>query len=331
MISIHHTVQSIADIVNGSVLGSPHTVITSLSRIEDAPPGSLTFLASKNYEKYFEQCQSSCIILHPGHDILAIEGRSYIQCEQPHHAFVALINHLQHEQSVSRQGIHPTAVIASDVLVHETALVDAHVVVGSGARIAAGVHIMSGCSIAANVSVGEQSILHPHVVVEEDCTIGKRCVIHANAVIGSDGFGFLEQRDGVFIKIPQIGNVVIGDDVEIGAGTCIDRAALGSTEIHSGVKLDNLVHVAHNVVVRRNTAVAAQSGIAGGAILGERNRVAGQVGIVGYIETVPDVIIGAQSGVSKSINQPGVYSGSPAVELRQRLKQEAAVRRLTKE
>lgn len=182
-----------------------------------------------------------------------------------------------------------------------------------------------------NVSVGEHSLLHPHVVIEDDCIVGDRCIVHAHAVIGSDGFGYLENSDGSFHKIPQVGNVVVMNDVEIGAGACIDRAALGSTVVENGVKLDNMVHLAHNVRIQTNTAIAAQSGIAGGTIIGERNRVAGQVGVVGYIQTAPNVILGAQSGVSKSITQPGVYSGSPAMELKQRLKQEAVLRRITKD
>jgi UDP-3-O-[3-hydroxymyristoyl] glucosamine N-acyltransferase len=190
---------------------------------------------------------------------------------------------------------------------------------------------MSGCVLGNNVSVGEHSLLHPHVVIEDDCIVGDRCIVHAHAVIGSDGFGYLENSDGSFHKIPQVGNVVVMNDVEIGAGACIDRAALGSTVVENGVKLDNMVHLAHNVRIQTNTAIAAQSGIAGGTIIGERNRVAGQVGVVGYIQTAPNVILGAQSGVSKSITQPGVYSGSPAMELKQRLKQEAVLRRITKD
>lgn len=325
------TVARIAEIVAGQVVGDGDRVVSHVARIEDAGSGSITFLASKNFEKYFESTCASCVIIDERRDAPETEQRSYIRHAQPHRAFVLLLEHLLAGSEAHTGSIHPTALIASGAQVHSTAVIEAYVVVGEGSTVGANTIIKASSVLGDNVHIGSNCLLHPQVVVESECIIGNHCILHAHAVVGSDGFGYLENPDGSFHKIPQVGNVVVHDNVEIGAGTCIDRAALGSTVIEQGVKLDNHVHIAHNAVIKKDTAIAAQSGIAGGTIIGERNRIAGQVGVVGYVETASNVILGAQSGVSKSITQPGVYSGSPAMDLKQRLKQEAVIRRITKD
>lgn len=304
MIHFELTIQAIADIIGGVVEGDGSIFIRSIDKIESAGSGSITFYANERYAHLLATTQASCVIVKEKNPELSLTS---IIHPNPHGAIITLIEHLQ--GSVLPE-IHQTAVIAPTSIVSSSASISAHCVIGD------------------NVRIGDNSMLYPGVVVYDDCVIGNNCIIHANTVIGSDGFGYLPDGNGGYKKIPQIGNVVIGDNVEIGANVCIDRAALGSTIIHNGVKIDNLVHIAHNVTIQENTAIAAQTGIAGGTTVGKRNRIAGQVGMVGYITTSDDITIGAQAGVSKSLTKKGEYSGSPAVDLRQRLRQDASVRRL---
>ncbi|MFM8568585.1 MAG: UDP-3-O-(3-hydroxymyristoyl)glucosamine N-acyltransferase [Candidatus Kapaibacterium sp.] len=331
MKSFHLSLAQIADIVSGRVVGDAARIVTSVARIEDAGPDSITFLSSKNFERYHADCKAACIMVDENRELLETEGRAYIVCTHPHRAFVRLIEQLSAMSERSVSVVHPTAVIAVSAIVDASVSIGAYAVIGENVTIGAGTVIEAACIIGDDVRIGSRCHLHPHVVIEHECVVGDRCIIHAHAVLGSDGFGYLENADGSFDKIPQVGNVVVHDDVEIGAGTCIDRAALGSTVIGHGVKLDNHVHIAHNAVIKADTAIAAQSAIAGGTVIGKRNRLGGQVGVVGYVETADNVILGAQSGVSKSIVQAGVYSGSPAMELKQRLKQEAVMRRLARD
>ncbi len=322
------SVSDIAQILKAEVIGDGSLRIHAFNKLESAVQGELSFYASEKFAKYLESTQASCLLVSMSYDAPSVDGRAYIKVQHPHRALIQLINTInQASQNGGRVDasahVHPTAVIASDATIEAGAVVGAHSRVEAGARLGANV------CIGENVSIGAGSVLYPHVVVYDECVVGERCIIHAHAVIGSDGFGYLDNADGSYDKIPQIGNVVLEDEVEVGAGSCIDRAALGSTILRRGVKLDNMVHIAHNVEIGENTAIAAQTGISGGTKIGKRNRIAGQVGMVGYMTTADDVTIGAQSGVSKSINQAGIYSGSPAVELRQRLRQEAALRRLT--
>jgi UDP-3-O-[3-hydroxymyristoyl] glucosamine N-acyltransferase len=201
-------------------------------------------------------------------------------------------------------------------------------VIGAGSTIGAGTIIGSHTSIGVDVAIGEDTIVHSHVSIYRRAVVGNRVIIHAGAVIGADGFGFLPRPEGGWDKIPQVGIVVLEDDVEIGANSTIDCATLGETRIEKGVKIDNLCHIAHNVVVGTNSAIAAQTGISGSTRIGEGNLIAGQVGIVGHIETVANVIIEPQSGVSKAIRKAGRYFGHPAKEHSQALRQEGALRQL---
>lgn len=304
MIHFELTIQAIADITGGIVDGDGFILIHSIDKIESADSGSITFYANERFAHLLATTKASCVIRKEKKPELSLTS---IIHPNPHGAIIALIEYLQGE---SKPEIHPTAVLSPSSIVSSSASISAHCVIGNSVRI------------------GDNTKLYPGVVVYDDCVIGNNCIIHANTVIGSDGFGYLPDGKGGYKKIPQIGNVVIGDNVEIGASVCIDRAALGSTVIHDGVIIDNLVHIAHNVEIHENTAIAAQTGIAGGTIVGKRNRIAGQVGMVGYITTADDITIGAQAGVSKSLTKKGEYSGSPAVDLRQRLRQDASVRRL---
>jgi len=223
---------------------------------------------------------------------------------------------------------HATATIHASAIVDATASIGPGCVISEGCTVGEGVQLFANVVLYPKVKVGAGTMINANVSCASGTQIGERCIIHSGVVIGSDGFGFLENKDGSFEKIPQVGIVVIGDDVEIGANTTIDRAAVGATIIGSGVKLDNLIHIAHGVQVGEHTAMAAQAGISGSTTLGKRNRIAGQVGVVGHIQTTDDVIVEAQSGLSKSVTEPGHYFGSPAKEHRTALRMEAALRRL---
>jgi UDP-3-O-[3-hydroxymyristoyl] glucosamine N-acyltransferase len=223
---------------------------------------------------------------------------------------------------------HASAVIHPEAQVHETACIGPGCAVDEGCIVGERVMLYANVSLYAHVSVGADTVIHANVVCGAGTQIGERCIIHPGAVIGADGFGFFENPDGSFEKIPQVGIVELGNDVEVGANTTIDRAAVGRTLIGNGVKLDNLIHIAHGVSVGDHTAMAAQAGISGSAVLGKRNRIAGQVGVVGHISTADDVIVEAQSGLSKSVTVAGAYFGSPAKEHRTALRMEAALRQL---
>ncbi|MBL7998311.1 MAG: UDP-3-O-(3-hydroxymyristoyl)glucosamine N-acyltransferase [Candidatus Kapabacteria bacterium] len=318
MIRFSLTVQEIAAITNGTVVGDPQRIVTGLHNIESASSSMISFYAQKKFRRALEESTATAIIVPNADDCLYTDRTTYIVHPDPHRAFVALCHNLL---QTKKHALHPA-------IIHPTAHIHSTAVIHDGCIIQEDVIIDAYCVLGMNVTVGAATHLYPHVTVYDNCEIGRDCVIHAGAVIGSDGFGYLQNSDGSYLKIPQMGNVQIGNACEIGANTTIDRAALGSTHIGERVKIDNLVHIAHNVVIGDDTAIAAQSGIAGAAVLGRRNRIAGQVGIVGYITLCDDVTVGAQSGVSKSITKPGIYSGSPAVPIAQRLQQEASVRRI---
>jgi UDP-3-O-[3-hydroxymyristoyl] glucosamine N-acyltransferase len=306
--------------------------IHGVNKIEDAGEGEVTFLANAKYARFAETTHAACIIVD--HDFQPPTGlRSVlIRVAQPQQAFLKLVQYFEARYRTSIQTTsgfrHPTAVVADSARVDATASIGAHVIVSNGCSIGAGAALHSGVVLYDNVSIGEGSVLHANVVCYDGTRIGARCLIHAGTVLGADGFGFAERTDGSFEKIPQIGTVVIEDDVEIGANCTIDRAALGSTVIEQGVKLDNLIHIAHNAVLGEHTAIAAQTGVSGSTRIGKRNRIAGQVGFVGHISTSDNVVVLAQSGVSKSLDNKGVYFGSPAKSHADALKQEAALRQL---
>ncbi len=330
MLHFQLSVAFIAQLLGSDCPAGGETLIVRLAKIEDAHEGDISFVANARYASHLETTRASCVLVNASQELPVHSSTIFLRCDDPHRSFVRLIRYLQSEQPKAARIIHPSAVIAKSAQVADSAVIGAGVVIGEHSVVSESAVLHPGVVLGNNVEVGKGSMLYPGVVIYDDCRIGAECIIHANAVIGSDGFGYLENADGSYDKIPQIGNVVVDDAVEIGSGSCIDRAALGSTYIGKGVKIDNLVHIAHNVEVSDHTAIAAQCGIAGGTRIGVRNRLAGQVGVVGYIQTAADVTIGAQSGVSKSLPQAGVYSGSPAVELKQRLRQEATIRRLSR-
>jgi UDP-3-O-[3-hydroxymyristoyl] glucosamine N-acyltransferase len=332
-----HTIASVGALLSASMsevsVRDREVEIRGVNTIQDAQRGELTFLANPKYAQYLTTTKASCVLVAQDFDadeILALSSVPplLLRVENPQAAFALVLAEYAPDTSMEAGFRDSTAVIHASAEVHESAHIGAHVSIGAGCTVGAGAVLHAGVRLYAGVSIGAGSVLHSNVVCYHQTSIGAGCVIHAGAVLGADGFGFAEQKDGSFTKIPQIGNVVVEDDVEIGANCTIDRAALGSTRIGRGVKIDNLVHIAHNVHIGDNTAIAAQAGVSGSTTLGARNRVAGQVGFVGHITTADDVVVFAQSGVSKSLPERGIYFGYPARPHRESLRIEAALRNL---
>lgn len=284
--------------------------ITSVAPISEAVVGAVTFIANPVYEKYLGTTTASAVIVsnefhlqHPNQIVL-------LRTADPYIAFAKALALFNPRQSIFKEHIHPSAIIDASASISPTAKIGANVF------------------IAHNVSIGADCVIHPNSTIYDGVTIGNRVVIGPSTVIGFDGFGYARAEDGSYLKVPQTGGVIIEDDVEIGACCAIDRAAMANTIIRQGVKIDNLVQIAHNVEIGDHTAIAAQTGISGSAKIGKRNQIAGQVGIVGHISTADDVVIIAQSGVSKSIDKSGTYFGAPAKEVRIAFREEAAKRLL---
>lgn len=304
--------KSLAEIVNGTIIGNPNILISRLNRIEFSKEGDLTFFSDKKYQKYLEETSASCILVPTDYEPRIFLNRTYILVDDPYSAFFSLLKKYDTYYQQYTSFIHPTAIIGKNSSISPTAYIGPYVVIGNNCVIADNVKILAHTILYDNVKIGKDSILHSNVVCYYNTIIGNSCIIHSGAVIGSDGFGFIQNSDGTLTKIPQLGNVIIGDNVEIGANTTIDRAVVGSTIIENGVKLDNLIQIAHNAIVGENSAMASQVGISGSTKIGKRNRFAGQVGVAGHIEIADDVTLEAKSGVAKSITESGFYFGIPA-------------------
>ncbi len=309
---MNKTAQEIADMVNGTIEGNPNVEVSRPARIEEAQKGEITFLANPKYESYIYTSQASAVLLSKSHSLKEEVKATLIRVDNVYHALAILneqfIYTYQKEQKISDLAfVHDTAIIG------ESCCIDPFCYVGQNVQIGSNCTIHPHAWIDDNVVIGDHCIIYAGVRIYQGCEIGKRTTIHANAVIGSDGFGFARKEDGTFSKIDQLGNVKIGDEVEIGANVTIDRASLGSTTIDSGTKLDNLIHIAHNVSIGENTAIAAQAGIAGSTRIGSGVLIGGQAGIVGHIEIGNGTMIQAQSGVSKNTQTNAKIYGSPAI------------------
>jgi UDP-3-O-[3-hydroxymyristoyl] glucosamine N-acyltransferase len=304
--------------------------ITFVTGIEDGIPGAVTFIGNPLYERFLSTTKATAVIVskHQKIPYQTGKGPAILRASNSYEGFTRALEVFSPKREKPPMGIHPSAVVDSSAEIHADSHIGAHVFVGSRAKIGADTIIRHGAFIGPDVVIGADCEIHPNVVIYDRIIIGDRVVIGAGSVIGFDGFGYVPMGDGTYRKIPQIGIVVIEDDVEIGANTTIDRATVAETRIKKGVKLDNLIQVAHNVEIGENTVMAAQSGISGSTTLGKNNMVGGQAGLTGHIETADNVIVGAQSGVSKSLTKPGLYMGSPAQNGREKLKIEAAMRLL---
>jgi UDP-3-O-[3-hydroxymyristoyl] glucosamine N-acyltransferase len=311
------TAEQIAGLLEGQIEGNPNVRVSRLAKIEEGEPGSLTFLANPKYESFIYSTGASLAIVSNSFQASSAipNTLTLIRVEDPYASFARLLE-FYNARKKDRKGISPSASIDSGVTLGEDLYIGSGVVIGEGSSVGSGVKLFPGVTIGENVSIGEGTTLYYGVRVYEDTIIGRNCVIHAGVVIGSDGFGFAAPSADGFSKVAQIGNVIIGNDVEIGANSTIDRATMGSTRIGNGVKLDNLIQIAHNVEIGDNTAIAAQTGVAGSTKIGRNCLIGGQVGIVGHIQIADGVKIAAQSGIGSSILQEGaVVQGSPAFDI----------------
>jgi UDP-3-O-[3-hydroxymyristoyl] glucosamine N-acyltransferase len=299
----------IAQIINCRMTGND-VEIRRVAGIDEAEPGDLTFVSNRKYISHIPTTRASAIIL--GEDIAPVSIPS-LRCDDPYLAFARALE-IFFIPLRSSPGVHPTAVVEEDVTIGKSASIGAYVVIGRGCTIGDGVTLYPHVVLYPGVSVGDDSVLHSAVVVREECKIGRRVILQNGVVVGSDGFGFAPTKDGAFYKICQTGRVLIEDDVEIGANTTLDRAAVGDTIIRRGAKLDNLVQVGHGAQVGENSVLAAQVGVAGSTRIGNGVWVGGQVGFAGHLEVGDRAVITAQSGTSHDIPQGAVMSGSPAFD-----------------
>lgn len=315
-------------LAGGRVEGNTEAAVGGFGKIEEAKAGELAFLANPKYEEYLYTTQASVVIVNESLELKQAVSATLIRVPDAYSAFAALLAQYEAMQMQSLSGreepsfVHESATIGKDVYI------GAFAYIGKGVRIGNNVKIYPQVYVGDGVSIADNSVLNPGVKVYHRCVIGKNVIVHAGTVIGSDGFGFAPQADGTFKKVPQMGNVVLEDNVEVGSNTTIDRATIGSTIIQAGAKIDNLVQIAHNVEIGNNSVIAAQSGISGSTKIGKGVMIGGQVGIVGHIKIGNGAKINAQSGVSKSIEDGKAVTGSPAYDYTSALRSQAVARRL---
>jgi UDP-3-O-[3-hydroxymyristoyl] glucosamine N-acyltransferase len=326
------TVEEIASWLNGEVVGDRNVEISRVARIEEAGAGDLTFLANPKYERHLATTRAAAVLVSKQQDLRPYTDHgspTFIKVEDPYVGFLRVLDRLTPRIDPFPEGIHPTAIVAKTATVGKNVVIGAYAVIDEGAVIGDNTKISHGCIIGREARIGADSLLYPRVTVYHQCRIGNRVTIHSGTVVGSDGFGFAPKPDGTYEKIPQLGIVVIEDDVEIGSNCTIDRATIGETVIRRGVKIDNLVQIGHNCTVGENTVIAAQTGLAGSTKIGKQVMVGGQVGFAGHMEIADRSIIMAQSGVTKSLTKPGeTYFGYPAKEIKKAHRIEASLRNL---
>lgn len=319
----------IAMLVNGKVEGDASATVASFGKIEEAQNGQLAFLANPKYEEFLYTTKASVIIINESQELKQTVQAALIRVPDAYSAFATLLNKYQELMTQQLSGIQQPSYIAPSATLGEHVYVAAFAYIGEKVRIGNNVKIFPDVFLGNNVTVADNTILHPGVKIYHDCVIGKHVTIHAGTVIGGDGFGFAPQPDGSYKKIPQIGNVVVEDYVEIGSNASIDRATIGSTIIRKGAKLDNLIQIAHNVEVGSNTVIAAQAGVSGSTKIGSNVMIGGQAGIVGHVQIADGSKINAQSGVTKSLKTPnGSVTGSPAYDYTSALRSQALSRKL---
>jgi len=314
---MEYTAKQLASYLSGEIEGDPEVTVNNISKIEEGLPGTLTFLANPKYSPFIYTTKASIVLVNK--DFIAEQPleTTLIRVENSYQCLAMLLN-LVSESKIRKTGIcsmtsiHSTAVLGENIYVGDFACIGEKSQIGNDTLIYPHVFIGDG------VKVGSNCILYPGVKIYDDCILGNNCILQAGAIIGGDGFGFAPQGSGDYQKIPQIGNVIIEDNVEIGANTTIDRATMGSTIVHRGVKLDNMIQVAHNVEIGENTVMAAQSGIAGSTKIGSNCMIGGQVGFAGHIHIADGMQIAAQSGISNNLTDNSTpYMGSPAIPVKQ--------------
>ncbi|MFZ4524921.1 MAG: UDP-3-O-(3-hydroxymyristoyl)glucosamine N-acyltransferase [Chlorobium sp.] len=329
------TIQEIRDYLGQffdtvELAGSADRVIYGPAKIETAGTGQVSFIANEKYARFLASTAASLVIVHRSMSVDEfIQSSSFLKVDDPYTAFVFLLEKFSTPRSISAKGIASTAVIGEGVSIGEGVAIGEYAVIGDRCSIGSNAVIGAHTVLFHDVSLGEGTVLLPGVTCYDGTCVGKRVVIHSGSVIGADGFGFAPQKDGSYVKIPQMGIVEIGDDVEIGANSTIDRATMGSTVIGRGVKIDNLVQVAHNCTIGADTVIAAQAGISGSVTVGRHCLIGGQAGFAGHLELADNIQVAAKTGISKSFLQPGIaLRGTPAQLMRDQLKHEAMLRNL---
>ena len=320
------TAQQIAAFLRGTVEGDPEVKVSNFSKIEEGKPGTLTFLANPKYEHHIYHTEASIVLVNQDFTPTEPIHTTLIRVENAYTALAQLLNMVEQAKS-KKSGVDSTAFIAPSASVGEDCYIGNMAYIGERVKLGNNCQVYPFAYIGDNVEIGDNTILYPHVTVYHDCRIGQHCILHAGSVIGADGFGFAPEGEQ-YKKIPQLGNVVIEDNVEIGANTTIDRAVMDSTIIRQGVKLDNLIQIAHNVEVGENTVMAAQVGIAGSVKVGKHCMFGGQVGLAGHIQIADDVTLGAQAGVISSVKEATTLLGAPAIQARNFMRSSAIFNRL---
>jgi UDP-3-O-[3-hydroxymyristoyl] glucosamine N-acyltransferase len=319
----------IAMIINGKTEGDASVQVASFGKIEEAQAGQLAFLANPKYEEYLYSTAASVVIINETQELKQAVAATLIRVPDAYTAFAVLLS--KYEEMVTQQmtGIQEPCYIAKTAKLGDHVFVAALAYLGENVTVGNNVKIFPHVFLGENVKIGDNTILHAGVKIYHDCVIGKNITIHAGTVVGSDGFGFAPQADGSFKKVPQIGNVVIEDNVEIGANTTIDRATIGSTLIKKGAKLDNLIQVAHNVEIGNSSVIAAQAGISGSTKIGNGVMIGGQAGIAGHLQLADGSKVNAQAGLAKSLKTPNTaVTGSPAYNYNQAIRSQAMARNL---
>jgi UDP-3-O-[3-hydroxymyristoyl] glucosamine N-acyltransferase len=308
------TVQEIANVLNGKVEGDPEIKIHGFSKIEEGKEGTLSFIANPKYTKYIYDTNASVVIVNNDLSFTDEVKTTLIRVSDAYQSFAKLL-HLADNHKIEETGVSKKASISDKAKLGKDIFIADNVYIGKDTVIEDNVKILPNCYIGDNVVIRKNTLLFPGVKIYHNTQIGSDCIIHAGVVIGSDGFGFAPQSSNNYEKIPQVGNAIIEDKVEIGANTCIDRATIGSTIIRKGVKLDNLIQVAHNVEIGENTVIAAQTGIAGSTKIGSECMIGGQAGFVGHLNIANKVKVAAQSGITSNIKKEGeVVQGAPAFD-----------------
>ena len=323
------TAIQISTLLNGKIEGNPEVAVTSFGKIEEAEEGQLTFLANPKYEDYLYSTNATIAIINDGYEVKHAVKPTLIRVQDAYTGFAQLLSTYQQMATQQLKGIQQPSYISPSAKLADDVYVGAFSYIGDNVKIGSNSKIFPNCYIGDNVVIADNCLIHPGVKIYHDCVLQHHVIIHAGTVIGSDGFGFAPQADGSFKKVPQIGNVVIEDHVEIGANTTIDRATIGSTCIRSGAKLDNLIQIAHNVEVGNSTVIAAQVGVSGSTKIGNHVMIGGQAGLVGHIQIADGSKINAQSGVSKSLKEPySTVTGTPAGDYTSSLRSQAVFRNL---
>lgn len=323
------SVNQIAGMIGGEVEGDGERIVDNLGKIEEGKAKTISFLSNEKYESYIYKSDAAAIIVKNNFTPKNTIKPALIKVEDPYSAFTLLLEEYNKILTYSKSGVESPAFIGKECSVGENIYRGAFSYIGNNAKIGNNVKIYPQAHIGDNVEIGDNTVIFQGVKIYADCKIGKNCNIQAGTVIGSDGFGFAPQSDGTYKTIPQLGNVILEDNVSIGANTTIDCATLGSTIIRKGAKIDNLVQIAHNVEIGENTVIASQTGVSGSTKVGKNCVIAGQVGIVGHIELADHTTVGAKSGISKTVKKTNtIISGTVAIDHKQYLKATTLFKRL---